>query len=112
MNKNIVSFTLATVLAIGSVLLLSDKIKAQASSVVDARPAKDCMIVYDVAASIMMQRQNAADLRGMLEAVRGDDGRTMMVKEAFKFPQMNLDINKEKAVKQFAEEMWKICEDN
>ena len=108
MNKNIIGIAIAVVLAAGSVYALSKKSSVEAATLHE----KDCMRVYDVAADIMMQRQNIGDLRGMLEAVRGDEGRTIIVKEAFKLSKMNLPENRDKYVKQFAEEMWQICEEN
>lgn len=108
MIKNIIGITIAVVVSAASIYVLVNKASVQAATL----PEKDCMRVYDVAADIMMQRQNIGDLRGMLEAVRGDEGRTIMVKEAFKLSKMNLPENRDKYVKQFAEEMWQICEEN
>lgn len=73
--------------------------------------AKDCMAAYYTAELIMQYRQDGLDLATTLTLFDDSPKSTKIVKEAFRVSQFDTDKYQKRAVKQFAEGQYNLCED-
>ena len=78
---------------------------------IDVVGQKDCMPAYYTAELIMQYRQDGLDLATTLTLFDDSPKSTKIVKQAFRVSQFDTDKYQKRAVKQFAEEQYNLCED-
>ena len=78
-----------------------------------APPGKSaCLAAYDLAEIVMNMRQAGVPLPGMIEAATSDKGgdvMLVMVEDAYARPLYEMEDNKDRAVKTFAESWYATC---
>ena len=72
-------------------------------------PKINCLEIYSLAQATMDARQHGVSLPRMLEIAEGDTLYTQMTVESFKVSEYNIQENKDKASKEFAEEWYLNC---
>lgn len=112
----IVGCTIISAALFAGVLLASSKdivlpeTEVLASAIPNERSA--CLAAYDLAEMVMNLRQAGMSLPDMIEAAESEKGsREMvaMVEDAFSRPNYEMEENKDKAVKSFAESWYTTC---
>lgn len=75
----------------------------------ESTPKLDCLEIYSLAQATMEARQHGVPLPRMLEIADGYTLHTQMTVESFKVSEYNIQENKDKASKEFAEEWYLNC---
>lgn len=109
----IVGCTLIAAALFAGVLLASSKdVVLPETEIVATNERSACLAAYDLAEMVMNLRQAGMALPDMIEAAESEKGsREMvaMVEDAFSRPNYEMEENKDKAVKSFAESWYTTC---
>lgn len=108
----IVGCTIIAAALFAGVLLASSKAVVLPETEVVAPTRSACLAAYDLAEVVMNLRQAGMALPDMIEVAESEKGsREMMamVEDAFSRPNYEMEENKDKAVKSFAESWYTTC---
>lgn len=109
----IVGCTLIAAALFAGVLLASSKaVVLPETEVVAPKGASACLAAYDLAEMVMNLRQAGMTLPDMIEVAESEKGSREMlaiVEDAFSRPNYEMEDNKDKAVKSFAESWYATC---
>ena len=111
---SIIALALFASIAYATSLVKTEVVLPETEVLASAIPkeASACVLTYRLAESIMNMRQAGTALPDLLEAALSDNGgdvMLVMVEDAYTHPSYEMEENKDKAVKSFAESWYATC---